>query len=61
MKYIRKAKFFNQVKALSTAIEEIGNPFIDDSNDLLVQDTRDLADQTVMNTMCNLGVQLLLY
>ena len=32
----------------------MGNPFIDDSNDLLVLDTRDLADPAVINTMRNL-------
>ena len=46
--------FFNQVKALCNVIEDMGNPFIDDSNDLLVLDTRDLADQAVINTMRNL-------
>ncbi len=46
--------FFNQVKALSDIIEEMGNPFIDESNDLLVLDTRDLADPSVVNAMYNL-------
>ena len=32
--------FFNQVKALRNVTEEIGNPFIYESNDLLVLDTR---------------------
>ena len=41
--------FFNQVKVLSNVIEDIANPlFIDDSNDILVLDIRDLAD-TVRN------------
>ena len=43
--------FFNQVKELSLVIDELGNPFIDESNDLLVLDTRDLADPSVVNTM----------
>ena len=43
--------FFNQVKALSHVIEEMGNPFIDESNDLLVLDTRDIADPLVVNAM----------
>ena len=46
--------FFNQVKALSNVIEDMGNPFIDESDDLLVLDTRDLADPSVVNTMRNL-------
>jgi len=45
--------FFNQVKALSNVIEEMGSPFIDDSNDLLVLDSRDLAGPAVINTMRN--------
>src|SRR5688572_10589540 len=32
-----------------------GNPFIDDSNDLLVLDSGDLADPAVINTMRNIG------
>jgi hypothetical protein len=47
--------FFNQVKALSNVIEEMGSPFIDDSNDLLVLDSRDLAGPAVINTMRNIG------
>ena len=46
--------FFNQVKALRNVIEEMGNPFIDESNDLLVLDTRDLTDPSVVNDMRNL-------
>ena len=45
--------FFNQVKALCNVIENMGNPFIDDSNDLFVLDTRELADPAVINTICN--------
>lgn len=41
--------FFNQVKALSNVIEDMGNPFIDESGDLVL-DTRDLADPSVVNT-----------
>ncbi len=33
--------FLKQVKDLSNVIEEMGNPFIDESKDLLVLDTRD--------------------
>ena len=31
--------FFNQVKALSSMIEDMGNPFTDESKDILVFDT----------------------
>lgn len=44
-------KFFNQVKMLTNVIEEMGNPFIDESNELLVLDTRDLADPGIVNAM----------
>jgi hypothetical protein len=46
--------FYNQVKVLSSVIEDMGNPFIDDSNDLLVLDTRDLADPAVINALYNI-------
>ena len=46
--------FFNQVKALCNVIEDMGNPFIDDSNYLFVLDTGDLADPAVINAMRNL-------
>lgn len=36
---------------LSSVIEEMGNPFTDDSNDLLVLDTRDLADPAIIDIM----------
>ena len=46
--------FFNQVKALSNVIDEMGNPFTDESNDLLVLDTRDIVDSSVVSVMCHL-------
>jgi len=49
-----QTSFFNQVRALENVIEEMGNPFIDKSNDLLVLDTRDIADTSVVNTIQNL-------
>ena len=42
------------MKALRNVIEEMGNPFIDESNDLLVLDSRDIADPTVVTAMRNL-------
>ena len=46
--------FFNQVKDLRNVIEEMGNPFIDVSNDLLVLDNRYVVDPSVVNAMRNL-------
>lgn len=43
--------FFNQLKALSSVIEEMGNPFTEESSDLLVLDTRDIADPAVSDAM----------
>lgn len=36
--------FARNVKALSGAMEEMGNPFTEDSSDLLVLDSRNIAD-----------------
>ncbi len=35
-------------------IEELGNPFIDESKDFLVLDTRDIVDLSVVNANLNL-------
>ena len=45
--------FFNQVN-LTNVIEEMGNPFNDESKDLLVLDSRDIADSLVVDAMRNL-------
>ena len=42
--------FAQDVKALTGVMGEMGNPFCDDSKDLLVLDSRDLAD-SVINTL----------
>ena len=39
--------FARDVKALSEAIDEIGNPFSEESSDLLVLDNRNIADTAV--------------
>ena len=39
------------VKALAGAIEDMGNPFSEKGSDLLVLDTRDLADPAVMESL----------
>ncbi len=43
--------FVRDVKSLSNYIEEMGSPFTDDSNDLLVLDTRDIVDSAVISTV----------
>ena len=50
-----QATFFNQVTTLTSVIDLLGNPFTDDSNDLLVLDPRDLVDSAVITTMPNIG------
>ena len=42
--------FAREVKSLSGFMREMGNPFCDDSSDLLVIGSRDLADPAVINT-----------
>lgn len=46
-----QATFQKQVKALCTTIEEMGNPFLEESEDLLVLDTRDIIDSSVAETV----------
>jgi hypothetical protein len=48
--------FFQQIKALVAAIEERGNPFMEDSNQLSTLDTKDFADQAVVNTVQGIKV-----
>lgn len=43
--------FARDVKALTRVIGEMGNPFCEDSKDLLVLDSRDVADPAVINTL----------
>ena len=42
--------FRNQVNAVCCTIEEMGNPFADQTGDLFVLDTRDIADSKVVET-----------
>ncbi len=46
-----QSAFARDVKALSVAMEDMGNPFTEDSNDLLVLDSRNIADAAVADTM----------
>ena len=43
--------FQNQVNAVCSTIEEMGNPFADQTGDLFVLDTRDIADSKVVETV----------
>jgi len=43
--------FARDVRSLTQVIGEMGNPFCDDSKDLLVLYSRDLADPAVINTV----------
>ena len=43
--------FLKEVKALVTVLEEMGNPFLEHSQDLLVIDTRDIVDTQVADAV----------
>ena len=43
--------FAKEVRALVRVMEDMGNPFTEDSGDLLVLDTRDIADPAVVETV----------
>ena len=43
--------FASDVQALVEVIEDLGNPFMEESGDLLVLDTRDIADPAVVATV----------
>ena len=43
--------FAKDVKALVSVMEEMGNPFLEESTDLLVLDTRTIADASVVATV----------
>ena len=38
-----QVSFFNDVKSLVTTIEDFGNPFLEESEDLIVLDTKEIA------------------
>ena len=43
--------FAEDVKSLTSVIDDMGNPFTEESGDLLVLDTKDLADSSVLKTV----------
>ena len=48
-----QTSFAKDVRSLVTVIEELRNPFEEKSQDLLVLDTKKIADSAVVNTICN--------
>ena len=44
--------FAQHVKSLVGLIEEMGNPFLEESKDLLRLDTRDIVDEAVASSIC---------
>jgi len=51
---MNRQSFARDVKALTCVKGEMGNPFCDDNKDILVLDSRDLADPAVINTLCQI-------
>ena len=43
--------FGRDITSLTDAIEDMGNPFAENSKDLLVLDSRDLADPAVIDML----------
>ena len=46
-----QVKFANEVSALVQVVEDMGNPFMEESDDLLVLDSRDVADPAIVQTV----------
>ena len=46
-----QATFLKEVKSLVAVFEEMGNPFLEQSEDLLVLDTKDILDPSVAETV----------
>ena len=41
--------FIEKVKQLKSVIQEMGNPFMEESDDLFVLDTKDIADESQLS------------
>ena len=50
----KQKAFVDQIRSLTDTLEEMGNPFSEKSDDLLVSDTRDIADPKVAQTFRNI-------
>ncbi len=48
-----QASFAKDVRSLVSAFEDLGNPFEEESTDLLVLDTKEIADLTAVKTVQN--------
>ena len=46
-----QVKSFKDVKALDASIEDLGNPFMEESEELLVLDTKDIANPEALKTL----------
>ena len=46
-----QSTFQSEVQSLSNVISEMGNPFLDQSGDLLILDTRDIINATVVKSV----------
>jgi len=52
-----QTSFAKDVHSLITVFEELGNPFEEKSQNLLVLDTKEIADSAVVHTICNAKVR----
>ena len=50
-----QAKFAEQVRRMVEVIEEMCNPFLEGSKDLLKLDTRDIVDPAIVTSVCQAG------
>lgn len=50
----QQERFANEVASLVETMKELGNPFTEESPDLLVLDTKDIMDKSVVNSVKNI-------
>ena len=46
--------FFKDMKSLVTTIEDFGNPFLGESEDLIVMDTKEIAGPAAVTVLCQI-------
>ena len=49
-----QVSFFKDMKSLVTTIEDFGNPFLEESEDLIVMDTKEIAGPTAVTILCQI-------
>ena len=49
-----EVSFFKDMKSLVTTIEDFGNPFLEESEDLIVMDTKEIAGPTAVTILCQI-------